>query len=131
MFEDLTQRLDGVLRKMRGQTSISEENIAEPLKEVRRALLEADVQFQVARDFVDRVRKKSPTLQPTRGVCRILSQSIRSRRLRRIGGRSREAVDGGEIGDFVVGEGTGAGSVVRTADHGHRGRSSRRTARGR
>jgi len=59
MFEDLTQRLDGVLRTMRGQTTISEENISESLREVRRALLEADVQLNVARDFVDRVRKKA------------------------------------------------------------------------
>ena len=59
MFEDLTQKLDGVLRKLRGQGRITEANVADSLQEVRRALLEADVNLQVARDFVARVQEKS------------------------------------------------------------------------
>jgi signal recognition particle subunit SRP54 len=68
MFEDLTQRLDGVLKKMRGHTTLSEENISESLREVRRALLEADVQLNVARDFVERVRKRALGQQVLRSV---------------------------------------------------------------
>jgi signal recognition particle subunit SRP54 len=82
MFEDLTQRLDGVLRTMRGQTTLSEENVAESLREVRRALLEADVQLNVARDFVDRVRKKAlgqnvlKSVQPGQQLVKVVHEEI-------------------------------------------------------
>ena len=63
MFDDLTPKLEGVLRRLRNEARLTEENVGEALREVRQALLEADVQLQVARDFVDRVRRKA--LGPT------------------------------------------------------------------
>lgn len=59
MFETLTERLDGALRKLRGQHRISEENTAEALNEVRKVLLDADVNFGVVSSFIDNVRKKA------------------------------------------------------------------------
>ncbi|MFA6467739.1 MAG: signal recognition particle protein [Bacteroidota bacterium] len=59
MFETLTERLDGALKKLRGQHRISEENTAEALNEVRRVLLDADVNFGVVTAFIENVRKKS------------------------------------------------------------------------
>jgi signal recognition particle subunit SRP54 len=59
MLENLTDRLGSALRNLRGMGRISEENIAESLQEVRKALLGADVQFRVARDFIERVKEKS------------------------------------------------------------------------
>ncbi|MCK9410092.1 MAG: signal recognition particle protein [Bacteriovoracaceae bacterium] len=59
MFETLTERLDGALRKLRGQHRISEENTAEALNEVRKVLLDADVNFGVVSLFIDNVRKKA------------------------------------------------------------------------
>jgi signal recognition particle subunit SRP54 len=59
MFETLTERLDGALRKLRGQHRISEENTAEALNEVRKVLLDADVNFGVVSSFIENVRKKS------------------------------------------------------------------------
>jgi signal recognition particle subunit SRP54 len=59
MFETLTERLDGALRKLRGQHRISEENTAEALNEVRKVLLDADVNFGVVTSFIENVRKKS------------------------------------------------------------------------
>ena len=56
MFESLTEKLGGALRNLRGVGRLTEENMAETLKEVRTALLAADVHFKVARDFVDRVQ---------------------------------------------------------------------------
>ncbi len=53
MFENLTDRLEGVFKKLRGHGMLTEENIKEAMREVRMALLEADVNYQVARDFVD------------------------------------------------------------------------------
>jgi signal recognition particle subunit SRP54 len=56
MFESLTDKLGSALRNLRGVGKLSEENMAETLKEVRTALLAADVHFKVARDFVERVQ---------------------------------------------------------------------------
>lgn len=56
MFEALTDKLGSALRNLRGVGKLSEENMAEALKEVRTALLAADVHFKVARDFVERVQ---------------------------------------------------------------------------
>jgi len=59
MFEDLSQKLEGVLKKLRGQGKISEENVAETLREVRRVLLDADVNYKVAKQFIDDVQQKA------------------------------------------------------------------------
>lgn len=56
MLETLTDRLGNALRNLRGVGRLSEENMAESLQEVRKALLAADVHFRVARDFIERVR---------------------------------------------------------------------------
>jgi len=59
MFENLTDRLEGVFRKLRGHGTLTEDNIQEAMREVRMALLEADVHFKVARDFVAGVTEKA------------------------------------------------------------------------
>ena len=59
MFEDLSRKLDGVLKRLRGQGKISEANVAETLREVRRVLLDADVNYKVARQFVDDVLRRA------------------------------------------------------------------------
>ena len=58
MLEKLTDKLGDALRNIRGVGKLSEENMAEALKEVRQALLSADVHFKVARDFVAQVKEK-------------------------------------------------------------------------
>ena len=58
MFDNLTQSLNKVFRNVRGHGKLSEKNIKDALREVRMALLEADVNFEVARDFVARVREE-------------------------------------------------------------------------
>ena len=59
MFELLTERLDGVFKKLRGHGRMTESNIDEAMREVRRALLEADVNYKVARSFIDRVKAQA------------------------------------------------------------------------
>jgi len=59
MFEDLSRKLDDVLKRLRGQGKISEANVAETLREVRRVLLDADVNYKVARQFVDDVLRRA------------------------------------------------------------------------
>jgi signal recognition particle subunit SRP54 len=59
MFEALTQRLEAIFDRLRGAGRLTEDNIQEALREVRVALLEADVNFKVVRTFVERVREKA------------------------------------------------------------------------
>ena len=59
MFTALTERLSGVLKRLVGRGVLSEEDVAEALREIRRSLLEADVSLDVARDFVERVRERA------------------------------------------------------------------------
>ena len=59
MFESLSEKLESALKKFRGQSTISEENIQEAMREIRRALLEADVNFNVVKDFVQHVQEKA------------------------------------------------------------------------
>jgi signal recognition particle subunit SRP54 len=59
MFENLTDRLSVTLRNLRGQGRLSEDNIKDSLREVRQALLEADVALPVVRDFIEGVKEKA------------------------------------------------------------------------
>jgi len=59
MFEELTSKLDLVLKKLRGEGKLSEENIAAGLREIRRVLLNADVNYKVAGEFIESVRVRA------------------------------------------------------------------------
>ncbi len=59
MFENLTDRLERSFKLLKGQGRITEINVAETLKDVRRALLDADVHYKVAKSFTDRVKEKA------------------------------------------------------------------------
>ncbi|MFZ5799537.1 MAG: signal recognition particle receptor subunit alpha, partial [Thermodesulfobacteriota bacterium] len=82
MFENLTDRLEGVFKKLRGHGKLTEENIQEAMQEVRRALLEADVNFQVVKDFVARVTEKAigqevlASLSPGQQVIKVVHDEL-------------------------------------------------------
>ena len=59
MFENLTQKLDAAFKKLRGQGKLTPQNIEESLREVRRALLDADVNYKVAKQFIEDVQKRA------------------------------------------------------------------------
>lgn len=59
MFESLSQKLEAVFKKLRGEGKISEANITETLREVRRVLLDADVNYKVAKDFIEKVQARA------------------------------------------------------------------------
>ncbi|HAW51495.1 MAG TPA: signal recognition particle protein [Flavobacteriales bacterium] len=59
MFDNLTDKLERAFKLLKGQGQISEINVAETLKEVRKALLDADVNFKIAKEFTDRVKAKA------------------------------------------------------------------------
>ena len=59
MFENLSDKLDRALKVLKGQGQISEVNVAETTKEIRRALLDADVNYKTAKSFSDAVKDKA------------------------------------------------------------------------
>ena len=59
MFENLSDKFERAFKVLKGQGQITEINVAETLKEVRRALLEADVNFKTSKDFTNRVKEKA------------------------------------------------------------------------
>ncbi len=59
MFENLTERLEKSFKILKGEGKITEINVAETVKEIRRALLDADVSYKVAKEFCDRVKNKA------------------------------------------------------------------------
>lgn len=84
MFDNLTDRLSGTFRKLTGKAVLSEASIEEALKEVRRALLEADVALPVVKDFIDRVSLRavgaevSKSLSPSQAFIKIVQAELES-----------------------------------------------------
>ncbi|MFH7325503.1 signal recognition particle protein [Desulfurivibrio sp. C05AmB] len=82
MFDSLSDRLQEVFKKLRGHGTLSEENIQEALREVRLALLEADVNFRVVKDFIAAVSEKAvgrevlKSLAPGQQVIKIVHQEL-------------------------------------------------------
>src|SRR5438445_13611769 len=92
MFDSLSDRLEGVFKKLRGHGRITDSNIDEALREVRLALLEADVNIKVVRDFVDHVKKKTlgqevlRSLTPEQHLIKFVSDELREV----MGGQARD-----------------------------------------
>src|SRR5881296_4577123 len=82
MFDSLSSKLQNAFRNLRGLGKISEDNVGDALREVRLALLEADVNFKVARDFIERVKAKSlgqeviQSIQPGQQVIKIIHDEL-------------------------------------------------------
>jgi signal recognition particle subunit SRP54 len=82
MFNNLSEKLDKALHVLKGHGSISEINVAETLKEVRRALLDADVNYKIAKEFTNRVKDKAlgqnvlTTLQPGQLMVKIVKDEL-------------------------------------------------------
>src|SRR6202050_4606027 len=82
MFDSLTSKLQNAFKNLRGLGKISEGNVSDSLREVRMALLEADVNFKVARDFIERVKTKSigaeviQSVQPGQQIIKIIHDEL-------------------------------------------------------
>lgn len=59
MFDNLSERLQGTIKRLRGQGRITEDNMREAMREVRMALLEADVALPVAKAFIEEIKEKA------------------------------------------------------------------------
>jgi signal recognition particle subunit SRP54 len=84
VFDNLTDRLSGTFRKLTGKANLTEANIQDALREVRRALLEADVALSVVKDFIDRVSQRavgqevSKSLTPGQAFIKIVQAELES-----------------------------------------------------
>ena len=92
MFQELQKRLDQAFRKLAGQERLTEESVKEALREVRVALLEADVNFAVARDFVARVREQTMGLPVAAGLtpAQHVVKIVHDEMVALLGGQARE-----------------------------------------
>jgi len=59
MFQNLSEKLESAFKNLKGEARINELNIANTLKDIRRALLDADVNFKIAKEFTEKVRDKA------------------------------------------------------------------------
>ena len=85
MLENLTERLQTVIKTIRGQSRFSEENISEAMREVRIALIEADVALPVVKYFIDRVKEKVlgvlrflKSVKPGQAIIKIVQDELTS-----------------------------------------------------
>ena len=82
MFENLSDKLTGIFNRLSSKGRLTEKDIDEALGQVRRSLLEADVNFRVARDFVDKVKERSlgsdvlQSLTPGQQVVKIVHEEL-------------------------------------------------------
>ena len=82
MFNNLSDKLDKAFHILKGHGKITEVNVAETLKEVRRALLDADVNFKIAKDFTTSVKEKAigqnvlTTLEPGQLLVKIVKDEL-------------------------------------------------------
>ena len=82
MFESLTEKLESIFKKLKGKGLLREEDVEVALKEIRLALLEADVNFKVVKDFVQRIKEKAigkevlESLTPGQQVIKIVNEEL-------------------------------------------------------
>ena len=82
MFESISEKLDSVFRKLKGKGLLKEEDLDLALKEVRMALLEADVNFKVVKDFIQSIKSKSlgkevlESLTPGQQVVKVVHEEL-------------------------------------------------------
>lgn len=116
MFTDLAQKLDGILSKLKNRGKISEKDIDETAREVRRALLEADVNFRVVKDFVARIKERAlgenviKSFTPAQQIVKIVHEEL----TRLLGGKAEPfRLDRSDANVMVVGlQGSGKTTFV-------------------
>ncbi|MEB3271451.1 MAG: signal recognition particle protein, partial [Synechococcus sp.] len=120
MFDELSQRFEAAVKGLRGQAAISETNIDAALRDVRRALLEADVSLPVVKDFIEEVRRRAVGAEVVRGISpdQKFIQVVHEQLVDTMGGENAPLAAGGKAGEpsVVLMAGLqGAGKTTATA----------------
>lgn len=92
MFENLSLKIEKAFKNLKGQGRISEINVAETLKEIRRALVDADVNYKIAKDFTEEVKQKALGLNVLTSVSpgQLLTKVINDELVKLLGGEQKE-----------------------------------------
>ncbi len=128
MFEALTSSLDAALRRLRGLAVLTERNVDEALRGVRMALLEADVQYEVARDFIERVKRRCLGEEVPPGVMpgQLIVRRIHEELVELLGKARRDVIWGGRPMNLMLLGLHGAGKTTTAAKLASRWRGERR-----
>jgi signal recognition particle subunit SRP54 len=104
MFDELSQRFEAAVKGLRGQAAISETNIDAALRDVRRALLEADVSLPVVKDFIEEVRRRAVGAEVVRGISpdQKFIQVVHEQLVETMGGANAPLAAGGQPGQPAV-----------------------------
>jgi signal recognition particle subunit SRP54 len=117
MFENLSDKLDKAFHVLKGRNKITEINIAESVKEIRRALIEADVSYKIAKDFTDQVKKEAlgkdviKSLRPGQ----LMTKIVRDEMAALMGGQSADINIEGKPGIILIAGLQGSGKTTFTA----------------
>ena len=117
MFEALSEKLNGVFRRLGNKGRLTEKDVDEALREVRLALLEADVNFRVAKDFVDRIRERAlredvlTSLSPGQQVVKITSEEL----TQLLGGGARQLISASRLPSVALMVGLNGSGKTTTA----------------
>ena len=85
MFNNLTERLDSAFKNLKGEARINDLNIANTVKDIRRALIDADVNYKIAKEFTDRVKDKATGSKVINAISpgQVMVKIVQDERLRR------------------------------------------------
>lgn len=117
MFESLSEKIDSALHRLSGRSKISDINIAEAVKDIRRALVDADVNYKLAKDFTDRVKDRAmgqdvlKSLEPGQLMVKIVRDEIAEL----MGGTASELASGTALQTVLMAGLQGSGKTTFTA----------------
>ena len=117
MFEGLTERIDSAIHRLSGRGRITDINIAETVKEIRRALVDADVNYKIAKEFTDRVKDQAmgqdviKAVQPGQAMVKIVRDEMASL----MGGQAVEIAAGTGLQTVLMAGLQGSGKTTFTA----------------
>ncbi|MBT3365471.1 MAG: signal recognition particle protein [Flavobacteriales bacterium] len=122
MFENLSDRIEGAIHRLSGRSSITDINIADAVKDIRKALVEADVNYKIAKRFTDKVKadamgeKVIKALEPGQAMVKI----VRDNMAELMGGTASEIVEGSGLQTILMAGLQGSGKTTFTAKLGNR-----------
>lgn len=121
MFESLSEKIDSALHRLSGRGKITDINIAEAVKDIRRALVDADVNYKLAKDFTDRVKERAlgqdvlKSLEPGQLMVKI----VRDEMAELMGGSATEIASGNGLQTVLMAGLQGSGKTTFTAKLGN------------
>lgn len=121
MFESLQDRMDRAFKTLKGQGSITELNVAATMKEIRRALVEADVNYKIAKDFTARVQEKAMGESVLTAISpgQLLTKIVKDELAHLMGGESQEMDISGKPSVILIAGLQGSGKTTFTAKLGN------------